>query len=121
MQYNEILRQLREDKDYTQTEIAKILNVSQITYSQYERGVRGLPLEHLKTLCLFYGISSDYILGIPNNLIYPKERWKPIETLAILNNVIKDNMFSGGIKTFAEIAIPTAIIILILFLKKSTH
>lgn len=71
MQYNEILRQLREDNDYTQTDIAKILNVSQITYSQYERGVRGLPLEHLKTLCLFYGVKSDYVLGIPNNLEYP--------------------------------------------------
>lgn len=74
MQYNEILRQLREDSDLTQTDIAKILNVSQITYSQYERGVRGLPLEYLKTLCLFYGISSDYILGIPKNLAYPKAR-----------------------------------------------
>lgn len=119
MQYNEILRQLREDKDYTQTEIAKILNVSQITYSQYERGVRGLPLEHLKTLCLFYGISSDYILGIPKNLIYPKERWKIITTLAILNNVIKDNMFNDGITKFATIAIITTIII-VLF-KKGAH
>ena len=44
MKYNEILRELREDRDLTQTEIAKLLNVSQITYSQYERGVRSLPL-----------------------------------------------------------------------------
>lgn len=72
MQYNEKLKQLREDNDLTQTQIAKLLNVSQITYSQYERGVRSLPLEHLKTLCLYYGIKSDYILGIPNNLKYPE-------------------------------------------------
>ena len=72
MKYNEILRELREDRDLTQTEIAKLLNVSQITYSQYERGVRSLPLEHLKTLCLYYGIKSDYILGIPNTLEYPE-------------------------------------------------
>lgn len=72
MQYNERLRQIREDKDLTQTDIAKLLNVSQITYSQYERGVRSLPLEHLKTLCLYYGIKSDYILGIPNTLDYPE-------------------------------------------------
>ena len=45
MKYNEILRELREDRDLTQAEIAKLLNVSQITYSQYERGVRGLPLD----------------------------------------------------------------------------
>lgn len=72
MKYNERLKELREDRDLTQTEIARILNVSQITYSQYERGVRGLPIEHLKTLCLYYGIKSDYILGIPNTLEYPK-------------------------------------------------
>lgn len=76
MKYNEILRELREDRDLTQAEIAKLLNVSQITYSQYERGVRGLPLEHLKTLCLYYGIKSDYILGIPNTLEYPERNYK---------------------------------------------
>lgn len=76
MKYNEILRELREDRDLTQTEIAKLLNVSQITYSQYERGVRGLPIEHLKTLCLYYGIRSDYILGIPNTLEYPERNYK---------------------------------------------
>ena len=51
MTYLERLKALRQDRDLTQTQIAKILNVSQITYSQYERGTRGLPLEHLKTLC----------------------------------------------------------------------
>lgn len=74
MQYNKKLRQLREDNDLTQTKIAKLLNVSQITYSQYERGVRGLPIEHLKTLCLYYGIKSDYILGIPKTLDYPERK-----------------------------------------------
>ena len=74
MQYNEKLRQIREDNDLTQTDIAKLLNVSQITYSQYERGVRSLPIEHLKTLCLYYGIKSDYFLGIPNTLDYPERK-----------------------------------------------
>lgn len=72
MTYLERLKALRQDRDLTQTQIAKILNVSQITYSQYERGTRGLPLEHLKTLCLFYNVQSDYILGIPKNLDYPE-------------------------------------------------
>ena len=76
MKLSQKLRELREDRDLTQAEIAKLLNVSQITYSQYERGVRGLPLEHLKTLCLYYGIKSDYILGIPNTLEYPERNYK---------------------------------------------
>lgn len=72
MKYTDRLRALREDKDMTQTEIAKVLNVSQITYSQYERGVRGLPMEHLITLCKFYGVSADYILDLPKGLKYPE-------------------------------------------------
>lgn len=72
LKYFERLKELREDRDLTQTKVAKILNISQITYSQYERGVRGLPLDHLKTLCTFYGVKSDYILGLPKNLDYPE-------------------------------------------------
>ncbi len=72
MKYTDRLKALREDRDLTQTDVAKVLNVSQITYSQYERGVRGLPTEHLITLCKYYGISADYILCLPNSLKYPK-------------------------------------------------
>lgn len=72
MTHQEILKELREDRDLTQTDVAKILNVSQITYSQYERGARNLPIEHLKTLCRYYGISADYILGLSPDLLYPK-------------------------------------------------
>lgn len=68
----EKLKALREDKDLTQKQIADILNVNQITYSQYERGKRALPLEHLKTLCEYYGVSSDYILGLQKGLNYPE-------------------------------------------------
>lgn len=67
MTHQERLKALREDRDLTQTDIAKILHISQITYSQYERGVRGLPIEHLKTLCQYYGVSSDYILGLSSD------------------------------------------------------
>lgn len=72
MTYFERLKALREDKDLTQEQIAEVLNVKQITYSQYERGKRGLPIEHLKTLCLYYGVSADYILGIPEGLKFLK-------------------------------------------------
>ncbi len=62
MQYNEILRELREDKKLTQKELGKILNVNQITISQYERGTRALSIEMLIKYADFFNISTDYIL-----------------------------------------------------------
>lgn len=60
--YNNIIRELREDKDLSQKEVAEILNTSQNTYSRYELGKRSLPIEHLITLCKFYKVSADYVL-----------------------------------------------------------
>lgn len=62
--YYEILRDLREDKDLTQTDIANILGTTQQVYSRYEKGVNQIPLHHLVTLCKFYKVSADYILGL---------------------------------------------------------
>ena len=59
MTYRNRLKALREDHDLNQTKVAEVLNVSQITYSQYERGVRELKIEQLKMLCEFYGVSSE--------------------------------------------------------------
>ena len=70
--YYEILKDLREDKDLKQEDIAKLLGTSRSYYGQYERGVRPLPLEHLKTLCIFYGVTSDYVLGLPKGLAHPE-------------------------------------------------
>lgn len=56
------LRDLREDRDITQAEIAKYLNCSQNTYHQYESGKRQIPLNLLKKLALYYDTSIDYIL-----------------------------------------------------------
>lgn len=58
------IRDLRIDHDYTQAEIAKLLGTRQEYYSKYELGKRKLPIEHLKTLCKFYHVSADYILGL---------------------------------------------------------
>lgn len=66
------LREIREDRDYTQEQIAKILNVKQNTYQQYESEKRQLPILALIKLCLFYNLSADYILGLPEGLPYPK-------------------------------------------------
>ena len=62
--YLKRLRELREDKDKTQTEIAKILGMKQSQYSRYENGIRDLPLDSLITLAKYYGVSTDYILGL---------------------------------------------------------
>ncbi len=61
------IRELREDKDLTQTDIAKMLNCSQVAYSHYELGKRDIPTDVLKKLALFYETSTDYILGITND------------------------------------------------------
>ena len=68
--YNCRIRELREDNDKTQKEIAEVLNIDQSYYSKYEKGIRELPLHHLFTLCKFYGVSADYILGLPKGLKY---------------------------------------------------
>ncbi|MBQ7278101.1 MAG: helix-turn-helix transcriptional regulator [Clostridia bacterium] len=62
--YYEILRELREDRDLSQAQVAAHLNTTQQVYSRYEKGINELPLHHLKTLCKFYGVSSDYVLGL---------------------------------------------------------
>ena len=58
------LRDLREDNDLTQQEIADILGTSQTMYARYERGANELPIHHLITLCKHYKVSADYILGL---------------------------------------------------------
>lgn len=57
------IRDLREDKDMKQWQIAEILNCSQRTYSDYERGVSDIPTEVLIKLADFHNVSVDYILG----------------------------------------------------------
>ncbi|MEE0947072.1 MAG: helix-turn-helix transcriptional regulator [Acutalibacteraceae bacterium] len=61
------LRGIREDKDIKQKELAKYLNVSQNTYSQYENGVISLTAEVLIKLANFYNVSIDYLLDRTNN------------------------------------------------------
>ena len=58
------LRDLREDRDLTQKEVAAYLNCSQQVYSNYELGQRDLPTYVLISLSSFYGVSTDYILGL---------------------------------------------------------
>lgn len=63
MEYCRIMRDLREDADLTQTEVAKILGTSQTMYARYERGANEMPIRHLLKLCELYQVSADYLLG----------------------------------------------------------
>ena len=58
------IRDLREDSDLSQKEIAKFLHVSQATYSRYETGKLDIPTQALIALAKFYGVSVDYLLGV---------------------------------------------------------
>ena len=62
MNYQKRLRDLREDRDLTQEDIARVLGTSQTMYARYERGASELPIRHLTTLADFYKVSTDYIL-----------------------------------------------------------
>ena len=61
--YIKRIRDLREDHDKTQKEIAALLGTSQTMYARYERGANELPIHHLLILCDYYRVSADYILG----------------------------------------------------------
>ncbi len=61
------LRDLREDRDLTQTDVAKLLNISQRTYSGYETGSRMIPYTLLVDLAKYYNTSVDYLVGLTNN------------------------------------------------------
>ena len=58
------LKDIREDRDLTQSEVADHLHIRQNTYSQYENGQRGLPIDTLIKLARYFGVSTDYILGL---------------------------------------------------------
>ena len=60
------LKQIREERHFSQIKIAKVLNICQNTYSQYECGKRQIPIEHLISLANFYNTSVDYILELTN-------------------------------------------------------
>jgi len=60
------MRDLREDRDLVQKEVAAYLGINQKVYSTYETGKRELPLKHAIKLAQFYGVSIDYLVGITN-------------------------------------------------------
>lgn len=78
----ERLKEIREDKDYKQSDIAKVLNTTQQQYSKYELGLQVIPVERLVKLAKFYNTSVDYLIGLTN------ER-KPYPKAYLLNKMLK--------------------------------
>lgn len=66
MHFYQRIKDLREDNDYNQSQIAAILRTTQQTYSLWERGDREIPFHHVITLAKFYKCSIDYIAGLTN-------------------------------------------------------
>lgn len=73
-EYYQLLRELREDTEpkQTQTEVGMKCGITQRKLSFIENGTTEPNMQDLKALCLHYGVSADYILGLPDNLKYPK-------------------------------------------------
>ena len=68
MDYRARLRNLREDRDLTQAQVGKILHKSQQGYNHIEAGRAELKIEDLARLCEFYNVSSDYLIGLTNDI-----------------------------------------------------
>lgn len=64
MDYRSRIRDVREDRDYTQTQIGQLLNKSQQGYNHIEMGRAELKIEDLIQLCRFYNLSADYLIGL---------------------------------------------------------
>lgn len=74
MDYRERLRSIREDRDLTQAEIGRLLNKSQQGYNHIESGRAELKIDDLATLCRFYDLSADYVIGLVNKPVSFKRK-----------------------------------------------
>ncbi|MBR4291983.1 MAG: helix-turn-helix transcriptional regulator [Oscillospiraceae bacterium] len=75
-EYAQRIRDLRTDHDKSQSQIALVLGTSKNQVGKYERGEQEMPIKHLLTLCEYYKVSADYILGLPEGLPYGLSKTK---------------------------------------------
>lgn len=68
----ERMKDIRTDHDETQADVARILKITQQQYQLYESGKRSIPVDLLSEFCRHYKVSSDYLLGLPKNLNWPR-------------------------------------------------
>ena len=85
------LIELREDSSLKQKDIANVLNITQQTYSQWENGTKIIPLKHLNSLCNYYDVSMDYVLGLSN-----------VRQYDIVNKVIDKKIIGIKLKEFRK-------------------
>lgn len=74
--YAQRIRDLRIDHDKSQAQIAAVLGTTKNQVGKYERGEQEMPIKHLFTLCAYYSVSADYILGLPKGLPYGLSKTK---------------------------------------------
>ena len=74
MELHEKLRGMREDRDLSQTQLGKFLHMGQKKVSRIENGEQALTTDELKSYCILFNVSSDWLLGLPEGLPYPKRR-----------------------------------------------
>lgn len=67
MHFYQRLKDLREDKDLKQSDVAEIIKTSQSYYAQYENGKRAIPFDRVIELAKYYNVSTDYIAGLTND------------------------------------------------------
>lgn len=64
MNYIDNMRKIRHERGLSQMAVAEVLEINQQQYSRYENGQNEIPVRHIITLCKFYGISADWLLGL---------------------------------------------------------
>ena len=62
------LKKIRTERRYSQEDVAEVLQTTQQQYSRYELGIHEIPVRHVITLCKFYGISADWLLGLKDTM-----------------------------------------------------
>ncbi len=75
-EYAQRIRDLRIDHDKSQAQIADVLGTTKNQVGKYERGEQEMPIKHLITLCDYYKVSADYVLGLPNGRPYGLSKTK---------------------------------------------
>lgn len=89
MYYTQRLKDLREDRDLTQEELAKKLHMKREQYRRYETGINEIKASHIIMFAKFYNVSTDYILGLTDN---PNKEWNIKNQNIIYNNYGKIDM-----------------------------
>ncbi|MCH5209565.1 MAG: helix-turn-helix domain-containing protein [Oscillospiraceae bacterium] len=100
----QIIRDLREDNDLKQSDLAKILSVSQQYYSKYEMGQYELPVRHIITLAKFYNISADYLLGLTDYSTAIKNSDFNTPTKELINDILElDDVSKNAVKDYVDL------------------